>query len=743
MTRNVEEIFGGVVTAPHQIPYTYTSVNGGETFLSLPFYPVTGLVTINGGVQVPLDNFVIDKNTLNLGRELDPNDVVFCLFDKVMSPQDTTPSMKIYKFFTNGGETEFTPDFTAYGVQTLFVDGKYQVPGTDYNYNYQTGKVTMTNPLPASVWVVAEMMIKESVTGYSGPDGAGKIGSLDGLSVQEHLTLGRIVFPEMYGVGVSSPTDDELFSSMFAALEAKDDTLLGTSLPYTVDLRGKVYTLLESHQVDVNINIINGHLLMNGGQIVISNELAGSRTRRIILKDLKVRYIGTTYFPDALIKVPRCYNSFVISCDFWAGDTTSVITDSASPYFGKPLRARYGLWLGSRRAWGCGIIGGEYFGGETPCRIGYTNDHTGISVTGGSTFHHGWVGNLLLCNPAGFLLAGINIEHSENGAWGLCITSGTNADAGSTVINPAHGGKIEGVYFYNNANGTTGTTNATAGVLIGYDAPGTMGWDNDGYLITSQNTAHSITIENCYIVSPKQDYAVKLRGLAALEVLKNKYTYATGSYGFLFEGTCARSRCQDNRNQSTGAFDEVEYKSTNKPAVGGGSGTFLPTLVGATTAGSLTYSTRGGDYSITNGRCHLSLWLTVSAIGTQPAGALTITLPVAITAGRRSGAGVDHVNVLGNQTYNISTTDNVTVNVTGALDSDATATLTATGTGAGTGSGNLNIPNSKLPMTALILNGTTLNLRLGGVNMDGSTIGVNTALELSISYPVDGAIFTG
>ncbi|WVX98439.1 hypothetical protein PLAPEKGO_00141 [Klebsiella phage KP6] len=103
MTRNVEEIFGGVVVAPHQIPFTYTSTNGGETFLSLPFYPITGFVTINSGVQVPIENFELDGNTLNLGRELDPGDVVFCLFDKIMSPQDASNNaIRIYKFLSVG-----------------------------------------------------------------------------------------------------------------------------------------------------------------------------------------------------------------------------------------------------------------------------------------------------------------------------------------------------------------------------------------------------------------------------------------------------------------------------------------------------------------------------------------------------------------------------------------------------------------------------------------------------------------
>ncbi|UGL60233.1 tail fibers protein [Salmonella phage vB_SenAc-pSC20] len=161
MTRNVEELFGGVVTAPHQIPFTYKSNVGGETFLSLPFYPVTGVVTINGGMQVPLDNFEIEGNTLNLGRALSKGDVVYCLFDKILSPEDTAKGIRIYKFQAVGGETEFTPDFTSYGVQSLYIGGEYKTPEIEYSYDSTTGKVSLQTALTAGVWVVAEMSVKQ------------------------------------------------------------------------------------------------------------------------------------------------------------------------------------------------------------------------------------------------------------------------------------------------------------------------------------------------------------------------------------------------------------------------------------------------------------------------------------------------------------------------------------------------------------------------------------------------------
>lgn len=190
MARNIEEIFGGVVVAPHQIPFTYTSTNGGETFLSLPFYPITGFVTINSGVQVPIENFELDGNTLYLGRELEAGDVVFCLFDKIMSPQDASNNaIRIYKFLSVGGETEFTPDFTAYGVQSLFIDGRYKVSGEDYNYFKTSNKVVLDNALATGVWVVAEMNIKQNIPALAGNDGASQVGTSSGENLQTELDM--------------------------------------------------------------------------------------------------------------------------------------------------------------------------------------------------------------------------------------------------------------------------------------------------------------------------------------------------------------------------------------------------------------------------------------------------------------------------------------------------------------------------------------------------------------------------
>lgn len=224
MSRNIESIFGAVVTAPHQIPFTYTAT-GGEQSISLPFFPLTGFITINGGVQVPVDNYEIDGNTIHLGRTLEADDVVYCLFDKIISPEDQNKGVRIYKFQAVGGETQFTPDFTSYGVQALFVDGKYKVPDTDYSYNPQTGKVTLSSVLVAGVWVVAEMSTKlpnttalfnrtiQEVARAANVQDSAVINSTDTISTMDNKTvIFDVVAQKIWGIPTGIPSGAKIVS---------------------------------------------------------------------------------------------------------------------------------------------------------------------------------------------------------------------------------------------------------------------------------------------------------------------------------------------------------------------------------------------------------------------------------------------------------------------------------------------------------------------------------------------------
>lgn len=268
MSRNIESIFGAVVTAPHQIPFTYTAT-GGEQSISLPFFPLTGFITINGGVQVPVDNYEIDGNTINLGRNLEADDVVYCLFDKIISPEDQNKGVRIYKFQTVGGETQFTPDFTSYGVQALFVDGKYKVPDTDYSYDPQTGKVTLSSALVAGVWVVAEMSIKQNIPALSADNGASLVGSSSGKTVQEELNTINDALDSVDGtlrVDLAKPAGEDLIGTSHR-------TTLGADLD-TIDRRPDGYS-----------NSIEG-VLANGLDVQINTGL--SRTSPVLPGDYQV-----------------------------------------------------------------------------------------------------------------------------------------------------------------------------------------------------------------------------------------------------------------------------------------------------------------------------------------------------------------------------------------------------------------------------------------------------------------------
>ncbi|KLE40655.1 phage tail fiber domain-containing protein [Klebsiella aerogenes] len=762
------------MSVPNQIPYNIYTANGQTTVFTYEFYIISASdleVSINGSV-------VASGYTVSGVGNKDGGDITFLTppaNGAVVMLERVVPTYRLTDYQDNGDLLADTvnKDFDRIwmAIQRAFIDlgfaltrpyfgGPFNAKGyrienladpvndqdaATKKYVIEQGKLSLVRALrvpESNVGIVPPVNVRSNMLlGFNdlgnpvaiagqtdtadlalklaSTAGASLVGTENGLTVQEMLSLGRIVYPEMFGVGLSEPSDDELWAAMFSYLESLEDTAKSTDLPYLIDMRGKEYTINKTHQVDTNLGVINGFIHFNGGRFIFGDyttPAAGGKTRRYLI-DFRWDYIGDSYFPYALVEIVRAYNTHIKKPTCWAGDSEELETSGV--FAGKPKRARHALWLGSRRAWGCSITGGDIYGGEIPLRVGYTNDHTGVFIGAGLTIHHGWSGNLLGCNFAGATVLGCNIEHSEDGAWDIALTSGTNG-----VSNAIRSVLIAGVYAYNVGNGTKGNNYAPASILVGYDVPGTEGFDVAGQLITSDAQARNVTVMNCDLVSSKQLRAVKMRGLSGLKCINNSYSIKTGeTFGFTFEGTAARSGCFDNRNQSTGVHDEAEYTSTNKPQVGALSGVFTPQLKGSITQGSMVYSTRGGDYCIENGICKLSLWLTVGPITTQPEGDIFITLPVAIAFGRRSGCGVSHQALAGT----------TTVNVSGKVDDSDTSTVT----------GTAEIPNSYLSVGASIINGTTLSLKLGGAPMQGSVIRETTAFELSIEYPVNGATFTG
>lgn len=141
------------------------------------------------------------------------------------------------------------------------------VPPVNVRSNMLLGFNDLGNPVAiAGQTDTADLALKLASTA-----GASLVGTENGLTVQEMLSLGRIVYPEMFGVGLSEPSDDELWAAMFSYLESLEDTAKSTDLPYLIDMRGKEYTINKTHQVDTNLGVINGFIHFNGGRFIFGD----------------------------------------------------------------------------------------------------------------------------------------------------------------------------------------------------------------------------------------------------------------------------------------------------------------------------------------------------------------------------------------------------------------------------------------------------------------------------------------
>lgn len=508
----------------------------------------------------------------------------------------------------------------------------------------------------------------------------------DGRTVQEAIDelekiKTRNVDPERFRETLTS-SDDEVFEKLFAWLATQSD-VVGTSsssyitaLPRMIELGGRTYTLTKRHVLDGNFGIQNGTILMSGEGEIIMGLDAGTKTRRHFLKYVHFEYIGASDRSTSLVTMARCFNSVVLFCNFIAGGDTA---RNRAP------RTRYGLFAGSTRCWGFQLIGGEYYGGDCALRVGRANDHTGLTIRPG-TVHHSRVINMMLCNPAGAEVSGCNIEHADNGAIGLGITSGTN-----TSGNAAHGVRINGVYFYNNGNGSSGSNVAPANILIGKDIPGTEGWDRPGELITSsRNTAHSITVSECYIVSPNTQNAWQVNALYGVSFLDNKVGLkGDATIHGVYDGTCANCWAVGNRDQGGKVF---QFSSTATNAIlTTRKGKWTPKIIGEGTAGNTTLSASGGAYSLDNGMVTVSCFAVVDTKDPNMAGNLNIKLPVACEDQQRGGTGISLTN----------------------------------------------IPDVPSPNGSIIVIGDTARIMLGSARLQPANVTTGTAIHFSVSYPAD------
>lgn len=508
----------------------------------------------------------------------------------------------------------------------------------------------------------------------------------DGRTVQEAIDeietiKTRNVDPERFRETLTS-SDDDVFAKMFAWLATQTD-VVGTSessyisaLPRMIDLSGRTYTLTKVHQLDGNFGIQNGTIFMKDQGEILMGMDAGTKTRRHFLKYVHFEYIGDSDRTQSLVTMARCFNSVVLFCNFIAGGDTA---RNRTP------RTRYGLFAGSTRCWGFQLIGGEYYGGDCALRVGRANDHTGLTIRPG-TVHHSRVINMMLCNPAGAEVSGCNIEHADNGAIGLGITSGTN-----TSGNAAHGVRINGVYFYNNGNGSSGSNVAPANIIIGKDIPGTEGWDREGLPITSsKNTAHSITVSECYIVSPNTQNAWQVNALYGVNFVDNKVGLkGDATIHGVYDGTCANCWAYGNRDQGGKAF-QFSSTATNQ-ILTTRKGKWTPKLIGETSAGNTTLSAGGGAYSLDNGMVTVTCFAVVGERDDAMQGNINIKLPFACEDQQRGGNGISLTNV----------------------------------------------PDVSNPVGSVIVIGDTARIMLGSARLQHTNVTGGTAIHFSVSYPVD------
>ena len=150
MSRNIQSIFNGITLAPHQRPFSFTAL-GGESFVNLPFTPVSGLVTIDGSVKEPdVDYEIAGRRLTFLKDALVTDQVVYALFDVSLSPEHTVGrGYKPFQVTAVGGETNLVLPTPAYAVKELYVNGIFRVPNTDWTFDDKTNSITLKTALTA------------------------------------------------------------------------------------------------------------------------------------------------------------------------------------------------------------------------------------------------------------------------------------------------------------------------------------------------------------------------------------------------------------------------------------------------------------------------------------------------------------------------------------------------------------------------------------------------------------------
>lgn len=146
MSRNLEDIFGGLATAPRQsVKVFHATASTPKVTMDKDF--VTIGVTVNKGALTPGEDFTVDGRDVFLTPPLVAGDEAVFYLNTSWSPKEVEGQYaRVITYRSTGGENKYTADADFSSV-LFFYDNKPWAPGVDYTTSGRD--INFTNPMVA------------------------------------------------------------------------------------------------------------------------------------------------------------------------------------------------------------------------------------------------------------------------------------------------------------------------------------------------------------------------------------------------------------------------------------------------------------------------------------------------------------------------------------------------------------------------------------------------------------------
>ncbi|AVO22985.1 tail fiber protein [Erwinia phage vB_EamM-Bue1] len=146
MSRNLEDIFGGLATAPRQsVKVFHATASTPKVTMDKDF--VTIGVTVNKGALTPGEDFTVDGRDVFLTPPLVAGDEAVFYLNTSWSPREVEGQYaRVITYRSTGGENKYTADADFSSV-LFFYDNKPWAPGVDYTTSGRD--INFTNPMVA------------------------------------------------------------------------------------------------------------------------------------------------------------------------------------------------------------------------------------------------------------------------------------------------------------------------------------------------------------------------------------------------------------------------------------------------------------------------------------------------------------------------------------------------------------------------------------------------------------------